>query len=134
MLLFPFCFGLETLFFGASLVQKIKIISLSWNLVPRFIQICRIQWWCLLFLFYTENTLLGKQSAISSPRQNRSWDSEIGSCCQHGFFIFLWRVCPWNVFVRCLKIFLNNSKCTIFILHESVFCLKIWAKKVEFFV
>ena len=28
--------------FWASLVQKIKIVSLSWNLVPKLIEICRI--------------------------------------------------------------------------------------------
>ena len=46
--------------FGVNLVQKLKIISLSWNFVPRLIQICRIPWWCLLFLFSTGNTFLGK--------------------------------------------------------------------------
>ena len=43
--------------FRANLVQQIKIIFLSWNLVPWLIRICRIQWWCSLFLFYTGNTL-----------------------------------------------------------------------------
>ena len=33
-----------------------KMTSLSWNLVPRLIRICRIQWWCSLFLFLIENT------------------------------------------------------------------------------
>ena len=33
--------------------QKLKIISLGWNLVLRLIQICRIPCWCSLFLFYT---------------------------------------------------------------------------------
>ena len=46
-----FCFSIsdrnEPLW--ANLVQNIKIISLSWNLVPRPIWICRIQWWCSLF-------------------------------------------------------------------------------------
>ena len=46
--------------FWANLVQKVKIISLSWNLVPRLIRICRIQWWCSLFLFLTGNTLFGQ--------------------------------------------------------------------------
>ena len=45
--------------FWANLVQKVKIISLSWNLVPRLIRICKIQWWCSLFLFLTGNTLFG---------------------------------------------------------------------------
>ena len=41
--------------FSANLV-KIKIVSLSGNLVPRLIWTCGIQWWCLLFLFSTGNT------------------------------------------------------------------------------
>ena len=40
-----------------NLVQKIKIVSLNWNLVPRLVGICRIQWHCSLFLFKTGNTL-----------------------------------------------------------------------------
>ena len=44
--------------FWAKLVQKIKIISLSWNFVPGLIQICRIEWWCSLFPFSTEDVPL----------------------------------------------------------------------------
>ena len=47
--------------FWANLFQKIKIFSLSWNLVLRVIRICRVQWCCSLFLFYTRNTLFGKR-------------------------------------------------------------------------
>ena len=47
-------------FFWVNLFQKLKIISLSWNFAPRLIQICRIPWWCLPFLFWTRNTFLGK--------------------------------------------------------------------------
>ena len=46
--------------FWANLVQKIRIINLSWNLVPRLIQICRIQWPCSLFLFLTGTTYFGQ--------------------------------------------------------------------------
>ena len=46
--------------FWANLVQKIKIISLSWNLVPTVIRICRIQWRCSLFSFSAGNTLFGQ--------------------------------------------------------------------------
>ena len=35
--------------FWVNLVWKLKIISLSWNFVPRLIQICRIPWWCSPF-------------------------------------------------------------------------------------
>ena len=45
--------------FWSNLIQKIKIASLSWNLVPRLIQVCRIQWWWSLFQFSTGNILFG---------------------------------------------------------------------------
>ena len=38
--------------FWANLVQKVKIISWSWNLVARLIRICRIQWCCSLFFVF----------------------------------------------------------------------------------
>ena len=50
-----------------NLVQKLKIISLSWNFVPRLIQICIMPWWCSLFMFLTGNTFLGK---FASKNQN----------------------------------------------------------------
>ena len=37
----------------ANLVQKFKIVSLSWNLTSRLFQTCKIQWWCSLFLLQT---------------------------------------------------------------------------------
>ena len=57
-----------------NLVQKIKLVNLNWNLVPRLIQICRFQWWCLLFLFETRSTLFGK---IWSKKWNLSFQAEI---------------------------------------------------------
>ena len=46
--------------FRANLVQKVKIFSLSWNLVASLIWICKIQWCCWLFPFSTGNTLFGQ--------------------------------------------------------------------------
>ena len=46
--------------FWVNLVQKIKIVSFSWNLVLRLIQICRTQWWCSLFPFSTGNSFFGQ--------------------------------------------------------------------------
>ena len=40
-----------------NLIQIIKIISISCNLVATLIRICGIQWLCSLFLFSTGNTL-----------------------------------------------------------------------------
>ena len=46
--------------FWVNLIQKPKIVSLSWNLVLRLIQICKIPWRCSFFLFSTRNTFLSK--------------------------------------------------------------------------
>ena len=43
--------------YWANLVQKVKIISWSWNLVPRLIRICLFCW---LFCFRFEIPFLGK--------------------------------------------------------------------------
>ena len=45
--------------FWANLVEKIKIVSLSWNLVPRLVRICRIQWWSSFFCFRPKTPVLG---------------------------------------------------------------------------
>ena len=59
--------------FWANLVQKIKIVSLSWNLVPRLIRIYNIQWWYHFFLFWRGNNLFGqvwsKKSKLSDSAQ-----------------------------------------------------------------
>ena len=47
-------------FFCVNLVQKLKIVSLSWNLILTVIQICRISLWCSLFLFLTGKYLFGQ--------------------------------------------------------------------------
>ena len=46
--------------FLANLVEKVKIISWSLNLVARLIQICWIQWCCSLFSFLIGSALLGQ--------------------------------------------------------------------------
>ena len=33
-----------------NLFHKFKIVSLSWNILPRLFWICKIRWWCSLFL------------------------------------------------------------------------------------
>ena len=60
-------FDLKYLFW-VNLVQKLKIISLSWNFVPRLIQIYRIPWWCSRFLFSTGETKIVNLSWNLVPR------------------------------------------------------------------
>ena len=38
--------------FWVNLLKKIKIVSLSWKLVPRLIRIWRIWWWCSFFFYF----------------------------------------------------------------------------------
>ena len=67
--------------FRANLVKKkqkkIKTVSLSWNLVPRLIQICRIQWCCSLFPFLTRFwPFLGK---LPTKNQNCQFKVKFGT-------------------------------------------------------
>ena len=77
--------------FGQIWSKKPKLSVLSWNLVPRLIWICRIQWWCsLFFVFYRKHPYWRtkvKKGAIFVPA-NWSREFEISSCHQHSFFIF----------------------------------------------
>ena len=54
-----FLFSTKNSLFWENLFQKIKIVSLSWNLVPTLIRICRIQWCCSLFPFLPKIPFLG---------------------------------------------------------------------------
>ena len=58
----------------ANLIQRITIITLSWNLEPRLIRICRIQWGCSLFLISTRNTFFQQ---ICSKKSKLSVKAEI---------------------------------------------------------
>ena len=53
---FTFLFNWKYLFW-TNFVQKFKIVSLIWNLVPGLIWICRIQGWCSLLMLLTGNCI-----------------------------------------------------------------------------
>ena len=69
-------------FFWANLVQKIKIATLSWNMVPRLIWICRIQWKELFTFFVFDWEYPFEANFI---REAEVWYLEIpnmqNSCC-----------------------------------------------------
>ena len=98
--------------FWVNLVKKLKIISLSWNFVPRLIQKCRIPWGCSLFLFSTGNTSLGK------------FDPKI----QNGQFELKFRT-------RLMWIgnYAENMWCSLFLfLNRNTLFVQIWSKKNKF--
>ena len=100
VVLFTFSFLVRKHPLWANLVQKIKIVCLSWNLVLRLIWIFRIQSWCSGFLFNTEVPFLLNVEQFLSQRPCGSRDVEIGSTA----FSFV-AVCLWIDFVHCLKSF-----------------------------
>ena len=91
--------------FWTNLVQKVEIGSLSWNLEPSLSQICRIQLWCELFLFWTRNTLFGKIWSQSSKlfevkfgtETNLNMQNSLNTCriCIFAFIVFVWKYSIW---------------------------------------
>ena len=78
-----------------NLVQKIKIISWSWNLVPIPIGICRIQWWYSLFLFLIGNALFGQiWSKKSNYQLKLKFGSQTNSNMQNSLMLFTF-FCFW---------------------------------------
>ena len=68
-----FCSRPEIPFLG-KFVQKIKIVSLNWNLVLILI-ICKIQWWCSLFPFSTKNTFFWTNLVQKIKIFSLSWNA-----------------------------------------------------------
>ena len=97
--------------FWTNLVQNIKIVSLSWTLVPRLIRIRRIQWWCLIFPFLTGNIFLDK---LGLKNQNYQFKLKFGtytnSNMQNSMVIFTF-VCFWPEFSFLGKFGLKNKNC-----------------------
>ena len=70
-----FCFIPETPVLG-KFDQKIKIVSLSWNLALRLIRICRIQWGAHFFCLGRETPFLDK---CGSKNQNFQFKLKFGT-------------------------------------------------------
>ena len=81
--------------FLVNFFPKTQIVSLSRNLVPKLFQLCRIPWWCSLFLFLTGNTFFWKNLTKRVKTVNLSWNlvpSLIWICrIQWQFSLFLFQ-------------------------------------------
>ena len=124
--------------FWANLVQKVKIISWSWNLVARLIRIWRIQWWCSFFLFLIGNILFGQiWSKKSNYQLKLKFGSQTNSNMQNSMVMFILSVfdwkCPfwanlvqkvkivswsWNLVARLIQICRIQWCCFIFFVFE----------------
>ena len=67
MVMFTFSVFHQKYLFWANFVQRIKIVTLSWNLLPRLIRIWTVHWWWWRFLFSNENTLF-EQIWVKKPK------------------------------------------------------------------
>ena len=98
--------------FWANLVQIIKIVILYWNLVPRLIQICRIQWcYSLFFCFRAQMAFFGK---FCPKNQNCHFMLKFGTYTNSSmqksmklfsfFFFFQWEYSFWANLVQNIRI------------------------------
>ena len=100
MLLFLFL----TYPFWTNLVQKTKTVSLSWNLVPRLIQICSIQRWCFHFFCF--------------------WPEKL--YCANLVQIKIFSL-SWNLLPRIIRICKIPWRCSLFLLN--ILIRQIWSEK-----
>ena len=115
--------------FLANLVQKVKIIRWSWNLLPRLIWVCRIQWCCSLFCFLIEIHFLGK---FGSKSKNYQLKLKFGSCTNSNmlnsivmftFFVYDWKYVFWRNLVQKIKII--SLSWNSFNGHRHFFCFSL---------
>ena len=100
-----FSYRPEKPFLGKS-GQKIKIVIVCLNLVPRLIWICGIQW-CSLFLFLTINIFLGqiwsKNSKLFKGKFDTKRSGGVYFICFRMFLSYFAEV------IECLLMFLLNG-------------------------
>ena len=138
--------------FWANFVQKIKIVSLRWNLIPRLIRICRIQWWCSRFMFSAGNTFLGNFGPKNQNCQFKvkldtytNWNMQ-NSMVMFTFFVFdrkyyFWAnlfkkikivSIRWNLIPCLIRICGIQWSCSLFLLLiENTLFVQIWSKKLK---
>ena len=117
--------------FWATSAQKIKIVSLSWNWVPRLIPMCKIQWWGLLLLFLVGSTLFGKNlvQKMKIVNLSRNLPCRLIQICRIQWWCFLFQFLvestlfgenlvqkikivslSWNLPPRIIQIYLLDTK------------------------
>ena len=98
---------MEIPFSGKFGPKKIKIVTLSWNLVPTPIRACRIQWWISFFLFLSGNIFSGQ--IWSKNVKSISWN--------------------WNLVARLIRICWIQWCCKLFSFFTgSAVFWKVWSK------
>ena len=91
-----FIFEWSCSFRANNLVLKIKIVILSWNLLPRLIRMCRIQW-DVQFLCFQPEVFFWANSVQKIKIISLSWNFVFG-------LIWIWRIQWWCSFF-CFPLF-----------------------------
>ena len=92
------------------MVTKLKMVGLRWNLVPRLIQISKIQWWCLLFPLSTDQTPFWL-NFVQKPKLFRlkfltyNNSNKFNSMVMFTFYVFHWKYSFQANLVQKIKIF-----------------------------
>ena len=155
MILFTFFVFDRKCPFWANLVQIVNIVSLRWNLIPRLIRICRVQWCSSLFSFLTGNTLFGQ---IWSKNQTYYFKLKFGGQPNSSleklmmlftFFVFDWKYpfganlvqkikifsLRWNLILRIIRICKTQWWCSLFSFSTgNTIFMQIWSEKSKFSV
>ena len=119
--------------FWANLDQKVKIISLMWNLIPPLIGICRIQWRVHFFCFGSEMPFLGKKVKIISLSRDLVASliriCRIQWCCS--LFLSFFSL-SWNLVPTLIRICRIQWWCSLFSFsNRNTLFGEIWSKKLK---
>ena len=126
MMVFTFFIFDQKYPFWTKLIQKIKIITLSWNLVPRLIRICRTQWCCSLFSFLTGNTFFRQiWTKIQNYHIKLKFGGWLNSNMQHCM--------KNNIFVKTLNVNIIFSRFSAFD-GNIIFSVKRKLTKISYFL
>ena len=150
MVVFTFSVCYRKYHFWANLVLKIKIVSLSRNLEPRLILVCRVQWIYLIFLFSTWKFNPKNQNCQCKLKFCTSTNLNMqNSMVVFPFFVFdrkttnthFWAnlvqifkiVCSkWNFIPRLIRIWRIHWWCLFFVFdRKHPFLRKICSKKIK---
>ena len=109
--------------FLGKFVQKIKIVGLSWNLVLLLI-ICKIQWWCSLFPFSTENTFFYLGEICLKKMKIVCWISNLearrmGIAANSSVLTYLSFAIEDLKNSRCANLLANRKSYLLFIVSQS---------------
>ena len=115
--------------FGQILFRKLKIVTLSWYLVPRLIQICRTQWLMFSFSVFCFRLKIYFLDKFGPNHQNCQFYLKFAtksklniqnSMMMFSFSVFDWEHLLWANLVQILKIVSLNWNLVPWLIHIHI--------------